>query len=156
MQTFTETFLLVNALEAHALVALTFNVPPQLPAFTVNEAVPCPEIIDHPVGTCHVYVLAPGTNVHVYVVVCDLQTVAAPKMDAGAIGLRLSVAHLIELVPHMLVAFTHTTVPFVQLPDPDNAFPKFTLMLFVPCPLTMVAPVGTDHTKVTSVTLVTE
>ena len=73
MQTFTETFLLVNALEAHALVALTFNVPPQLPAFTVNEAVPCPEIIDHPVGTCHVYVLAPGTNVHVYVVVCDLQ-----------------------------------------------------------------------------------
>ena len=46
------------------LFAVTVILPLLLyaPVVTVMEVVPCPPVIDHPVGTVHVYEVAPETG----------------------------------------------------------------------------------------------
>jgi hypothetical protein len=52
------------ALVPQLLPAVTDMVPlsPYAPVVTVNEVDPCPVVIDHPVGTLHVYVVAFATD----------------------------------------------------------------------------------------------
>ena len=61
----TVTGKVVAVLVPHELVAITVMFPfcPALPAVTVIEFVPAPPVIDHPVGTVHVYDVAFGTAV---------------------------------------------------------------------------------------------
>ena len=51
---FTVTAKLLAALVAQAFEAVTVILPLALPAVAVKDVVPCPDVIDQPVGTAHV------------------------------------------------------------------------------------------------------
>jgi hypothetical protein len=62
----TVTARVLAALFPQELLAKTVIFPPVVPVLTVMEVVDPPPVIDHPVGTVQVYVVAFGTGVILY------------------------------------------------------------------------------------------
>ena len=52
----------VHVLFPHAFAVLITIVIGEFPTINLTDLVPCPEIIDHPSETIHVYVIAPWTS----------------------------------------------------------------------------------------------
>ena len=131
------------ALEPQALAAFTLKLPDEnkLPKLTFIEFVPCPLVIVAPVGTVHVYVVAPATAVIEYValgVPAGHKPRVVPVIVPGIAGIDFIASDFAELEPQ---AFFDITLTF---PD-ENEPPKLTFIEVVPCPLVIVAPVGTVH-----------
>jgi len=77
---------------------------------TVIEFVPDPAVILHPAGNVHIYDVAFGTAVILYVravllIHCSVAPVMLPGV-AGAAGLTVTAKLLAALVPHELLAVT--------------------------------------------------
>lgn len=69
-----------------------------------------------------------------------MQTVAGPVIVDGNNGrVVIAVKHLAVLLPHVLSAVTQ------MLPEASTVLGHCTAIVVVPCPLMIVAPVGTDQ-----------
>ena len=121
-------------------VTLIFPFSPADPVLTVTEVEFCPAVMDHPVGTDQLYVVASGTAAMLYVwpvkpghweIVPDI----APGW-AGIPGETVTARLLAALVPHEFPAVT-LTFPFWP------AGPVVTVIAFVFCPPVMDHPEGT-------------
>ena len=76
-------------------------------------------------------------------------TIVGPEIAPGTVSIELTLMDCDELNPQALPVITEI--------DPLAKQPKLTFMAGEPCPLRIVAPVGTDHVyKVAYVTGVTE
>jgi hypothetical protein len=118
---------------------------PVAPVVTVMVFVPAPPVIDHPVGTVQVYVVAFGTEATEYN--CPAtpgHCVAVPVIADGAEGVPFPTvtANVAAVdVPHVFPAVT-VMFPFCPVAAVE------TVMLFVPAPEVIVQPVGTVHVYV--------
>ena len=59
--TVTANVLAVLVPQVFPAVTVTFPFCPSVPVVTVILVVPCPPVIVHPIGTVHVYIVAPNT-----------------------------------------------------------------------------------------------
>jgi hypothetical protein len=75
-------------LDPHTLLATTDIVPPLKPALYATTMMfdPCPLMIDAPVGTDHVYVVARATFAIEYVAISPGHALSAPEIDGGVTG----------------------------------------------------------------------
>jgi hypothetical protein len=129
---------------AQVELALTVMFPEAnaLPTSTSMLVPPLADANEMFVGTVHVYDNAPATGAMLYVTVLlvprKAQTLAGPLMIPGVAGaLRVTEMLRVSLVLQPLT--TTETLPLVKV------LAKRKLMLGVPCPLTLVAPVGMVH-----------
>jgi hypothetical protein len=101
--------------------------------------VPCPLLIEDPVGTVHAK-LTSGLGLTLKVLISPGQTFAVPPLSVivpGDAGTFLAIVSAFAvLVPHGFVAFTDKVPEVVKLPLNDM------VILLVPCPLRMIPPVG--------------
>lgn len=105
--------------------------------------VPCPLIMFAPMGTVHVYPVALATAAIEYTAVgawsISGQTSVGPDIAPGIAGITFVItsldgALLVQIPPETLIV---SVVAKLLL--------KLTVILVVPCPLTMVAPAGTTQ-----------
>jgi hypothetical protein len=103
------TFKVVVALVPQAFIARILTFPAVDPKFTTMDVVPCPDAIVAPVGTCHVYDVAPGTGMMRYTrPACEVETLAGPTIVPGAAGAEptVTVACAVALHPAAFDAVT--------------------------------------------------
>jgi hypothetical protein len=106
------------------------------------EVVPCPAVIDQPVGTVHVYVVAFVTALMLYPWPvspghCDAVPLIVPGAE-GVPGNTVTATVLGVLIPQLLPA---ETLIFPFCPEA----PVVTVIEVVPCPAVIVQPIGTVH-----------
>jgi len=105
--------------------------------------VPCPAVTVAPVGAVQLYDVAPAIAVAVYTTTSPGQALVAGAVSAvGLAGAtRFTWKSLYKLAPHVVTARTFKL-------EVMKALPKETVIVFVPCPLTIVIPAGAIHWKV--------
>jgi hypothetical protein len=90
-----------------------------------------------------VYEVAPAIGVTEYNTTANLQAVALPFIAVAFAGLSPILSVLAQLDPQELLATTEIVLELLH--DEVLAPVKFTVIVLVPCPAVMTAPVGTVH-----------
>lgn len=144
------------ALAPQALPAVTAILPfcPLVPDVTVTDVVPCPPVIDQPVGTVQVYVVAFGTAAILYTKpAVDGQTGVVPEIDPGVAGI-LAVVVKAAVLTVTLLKLPRLFVILVMLMT--LAVPAFVKFEVVNVPVPGVPEVNTNVAVVEAIVFVPE